>query len=170
MNIKEQLLKEYSKKQTLKIAEYIGNNQKRFDELMQLFFNGESRVNQRASWVFQFVVEKHPHLIKPYFTQLVEKLYEKGVNDSTKRNTVRLFQFCELPNEIHGKLTGICFQFLANQKEAIAIRVFSMTVLERFCKIYPDLKTELKLLIEENYEKGSAGFKSRGRKVLKSIS
>ena len=41
-----------------------------------------------------------------------------------------------------------------------------MTVLYNLTKKLPDLARELRLLIEEQYNLGSAGFKARGRHVL----
>ena len=69
-----------------------------------------------------------------------------------------------------GKVADVCFDYLASPKEAIAIRVFAMEVLFNICKKEPELADELKLLIEDHYPHSSAGFQSKARKVLKSIS
>jgi hypothetical protein len=45
-NLKEEILKEHSKKQTLKIAKWVGNNKKRLDELLNLFLFDQYRVVQ----------------------------------------------------------------------------------------------------------------------------
>ncbi len=37
MNLRSEILKEHSKKQTDKIVRYIGTDQKKFDELVELF-------------------------------------------------------------------------------------------------------------------------------------
>jgi hypothetical protein len=44
-----------------------------------------------------------------------------------------------------------------------------MTVLFNIVKKYPELKDELKMSIEDQLPYGSAGFKSRGRRILKSL-
>jgi hypothetical protein len=49
MNPRETIPEEHSKKQCDKIVRYIGNDKKRFAELMKLFFKGEYRVTQRKS-------------------------------------------------------------------------------------------------------------------------
>jgi hypothetical protein len=56
-----------------------------------------------------------------------------------------------------------------NTKQPIAVRVFSMTVLCNLAGKLPELKNELIPLIEDQMPYGSAGFISRGRKVLKDL-
>jgi hypothetical protein len=52
---------------------------------------------------------------------------------------------------------------------AVAIRVFSMTVLANVIEDQPDMRRELKLILEDQLPYGSSAFKSRGNKVLKKI-
>ena len=55
MNIREEILREHSKAQSLRKAHYIGEDKQRFEELMYLFLNDEYRVCQRAAWVVSIV-------------------------------------------------------------------------------------------------------------------
>jgi hypothetical protein len=41
--------------------------------------------------------------------------------------------------------------------------------LQNLAKDYPEIKTELKLLIEDQLPHQTAGFKSRGKKILKEL-
>jgi len=58
---------------------------------------------------------------------------------------------------------------LENKKEPIAIRVFAMTVLANLADTYPEIKGELIAVIEDQMPYGSAGFISRGKKILKKL-
>jgi hypothetical protein len=91
------------------------------------------------------------------------------VHDAVKRNVVRLLQFIEIPKQLQGLTADICFRFFHNKREPIAVRVFSMTVLSNLAKKLPELKNELIPLIEDQLPYGSAGFISRGRKVLREL-
>ena len=51
MDLRAELLEEHSKRQALRVADYIGNDPERFADLMCLFFGNEYRVTQRAAWV-----------------------------------------------------------------------------------------------------------------------
>ncbi len=169
MDLKTEILREHSKAQTMKIVDYIGSNQGRFDELVKLFLEGEYRVTQRAAWALRFGVEAEPKLVIPHLNALVENL-QYPVHDAIKRNTIKILTFVEIPENLLGEVADICFKFLASPKEAIAIRIFSIEVLFEICQREPDLANELKLLIEDHYPHGSAGFKSKAKKVLKRIS
>lgn len=168
MNIKTKLLTEHSKENTLQIVNYIGHNPDRFGELMDLFFEDENRVAQRASWVMSQCTKEYPTLIIPYLEVMVDNLYN-NVHNAVKRNTVRIFQDIDIPESLIGKLADVCFKYLEDTKEAVAVRIFSMTVLYRICLREPELKNDLQLLIEEFLPHGTAGFKSRGKKILKQL-
>ncbi len=86
-----------------------------------------------------------------------------------KRNTVRVLQDIEIPDNLKGILAEKCFEFLTSNQEPVAVRVFSMTILANMAKKLPDLKKELSIIIEDQMPFASAGFISRGTKVLKQI-
>lgn len=90
MNIREEILKEHSRKQTNKIVKSIGNDSKKFKELMHLFFTDEYRVVQRSAWMVNNCAEAHPELIKPYLEKMIDYL-QMPVHDAVRRNTVRIF-------------------------------------------------------------------------------
>lgn len=169
MKLREAILKEHSKAQCTKIVKWVGNNQQRFDELLNLFLHDEYRVVQRAAWPIGFAVMAEPALIQPHWKQLICKLREPGVHDAVKRNGVRLMQDIDIPEVFHGDVMDICFGFLESPKEAMAIKAFSMTVLANLAKDYPEIKTELKLIIEDQLPHQTAGFKSRAKKTLKQL-
>src|SRR3982751_5475258 len=66
MNIREALLAEHSKKSTVEIVNFIGDDPKLFGELMKVFFAGPYRLTQRAARPVNYCVEHKPQLIKPY--------------------------------------------------------------------------------------------------------
>ncbi len=166
MNIRDEILKEHSRKQSEKIAAYIGCDEKRFAELMNLFFENTYRVTQRAAWIVRICAERNQFLIEPFLSKMVNYL-SCDVHDAVKRNTLGIFQSIELPKKLWGKTTDLCFRFLMNSDELIALKIFAMTVLENICQHEPELKNELKLVIENQLENASAGFKARAKRILK---
>ena len=66
MNLREEILKEHSKKQTQKIVSFIGDDKKLFAQLMKLFFANEYRVTQRSAWVVSECFQNHPDLVDIY--------------------------------------------------------------------------------------------------------
>ncbi|WP_143306739.1 hypothetical protein [Chitinophaga vietnamensis] len=171
MQLRSEILKEFSREQSLRIAAWIGNDPQRFAALMQLFLHDEYRVVQRAARIVNFVAEAHPALVAPYLPEMAAMLGTPGLTPAVTRNIVRLFQFMPIPETVHGTLMNACFQFLEAPESPTAVKAFSMTVLSRLAKDYPDIRNEIILLIEDQLEHNpSAGFRSRAKKVLKEIS
>lgn len=169
MDLREAILAEHSKRQALLIRDYIGTSQSLFDELMYYFFCDEYRLAQRAAWAVSHCIDQYPWLINSHLEKLVNYLSKENIHVAVKRNAVRILQNLDLPEELLGTLADVCFNFLANPKEAAAVRIFSMQILFNICKKEPDLASELKLIIEEFLPYATAGFKSRGKKILKGI-
>ncbi len=150
------------------IVDYIGSDTRQFGKLMDLFFSKDNRLAQRAAWVMSHCVDKNNNLIPPYITKLIRNLYVSN-NDAIKRNTLRILQYIEIPKPLWGEMLEKCFDYLESNNEAIAIRAFAMTVAYNISQHVPEIKPELKALIEEIIIYGSAGLKSRGNKTLKKL-
>lgn len=170
MILRETILAEHSKAQTEKIVKWIGSNQQRFDELFRLFLNDEYRVTQRAGWPLSYCVEKHPQLIQKHFTKLIKNLRKPNLHNAVKRNTIRILQNIPIPEKLHGEVMDLCFAYIIDPKENVAVKAFSLTVLLNLSRRYPDIRNELKIVIEERWPHETTGFHSRARKVLKELS
>jgi hypothetical protein len=167
MDLLKLLRAEHSKKQTDRIVAYIGDDRERFQELIQLFFKGEYRITQRAAWPLSYCVRNHPELITPYYGQLLDNLGRKDIHVAVIRNTVRLLQDVSIPKRWHGRVMSICFDFAGDVETPIAVKVFAMTIVSNLSKDYPEILSELKLIIEEQWEQATPAFRSRARKILK---
>ncbi len=166
MNLREEILKEHSKAPCNKIVQWIGSNQKRFDDLFELFLNDEYRVTQRAAWPLSYSVIAHPGLITKNFSKLIDNLKKPALHNAVKRNSIRLMQHISIPEKFHGEVMEICFSYVESPTEAVAIKAFSLTVLGNLSKQYPEILSEVKLLIEEQWQHQTAAFKSRAKKLL----
>ena len=171
MNIKEELLKEkiQTKTKALAIAEYACSSPEFFKELMQCFFDNEYRLAQRAAWSVSWAARKKPEYIKPYIKELVAQLSRTDVHDAVIRNSIRVLEAIKILEELHGDVMNACFAFIERPSTPVAIKAFSLTTLFNLSKIYPEIKNELKLVIENNFENETAAFKSRGKKILKAF-
>ena len=169
MNLRETILAEHSKANCTWIVKWIGNNQKRFDELVQLFLQDEYIVVQRAGWPLSEVVIKYPQLVQPHLRKILAYINKPGLHGAVKRNTVRLLQAITIPKKNHGKVMTLCFEYLLSPDEEIAVKAFSLTVLNNLSILYPEIKQELKTIIEDRWEFETAAFHSRAKKILKEI-
>lgn len=168
MDIRQALMAEHSKRQTMAIVEFIGDDPKRFAELMKVFFAGDYRLTQRAAWPMNYCAERHPKLILPYLPKLLECLDRDDMHDAIKRNVMRLLQYIEIPKRLAGKIYARCIDLLDDAFQPVAVRVFAMSVAARIAKSEPELMNELQLIIQKHLPHSTAGFQARARKVLKS--
>jgi hypothetical protein len=158
-----------SKKRCDQIVNWIGSDKKRFSELMDCFFKAEEKIRRFAAWPMSYCAIAHPELIRPWLGRLVSILDEKNIHDALVRNIVRLLQFVEIPKSLEGRIMNHCFQYIQAPGSAPAIKAFSLTILENLSKKHPDIRAELKLIIEERWPMEKPAFHSRARKILTNI-
>jgi hypothetical protein len=168
MNLAEEILSEHSKTHAMKIAAYACTSPKHFKELMKCFMSDNYRLAQRAAWSVNWAARNKPGMVEPYIKDLVKVLDKKSVHDAVIRNSLRVLTEIEIPEAYHGEVMNACFRFVEDPKIPGAFKAYSMTVIANLSKFYPEIKQELKLIIEENWDNESPAFRSRGKKILKS--
>ncbi len=169
MNLRKTILAEHSKSQANKIINWVGQDKKRFAELVNILIIGEYRLSQLSSWPVADIAIAYPELAKPYLTKFIKLLLRKDTHPAVQRHMLKLFQFIEVPKKHQGEVVNACFGFLIKSQYPIAIKAFSMTVLLKITHKEPELKRELKIVIEEQMKEASGGILARGRMVLKEL-
>jgi hypothetical protein len=169
MDIRKSLMSDPGKENARRISDYIGDDPVRMKELMLMFLKGSFRENQRAAYPVIYITDRAPEMLKPYLSEMIAFMTD-DVHDAVIRNTMRLFQNIDLPEEVEGLVYDKAFRYLSSPKYAIAIRAFSMTVLANICVKYPELKIEVIPLIQDVLEvTESSGIKARGKNILKML-
>lgn len=170
MNIQEELIREHSKATTKRITTYIGNSPELFAELMQLFFGKDTLLVQRAAWVMTHVCLAYQNLLLDYEEELIHAL-EHPAHPAVQRNILKILADKDLPlsEDTQGHLVNICFDLVPQPNLPAAIRVHAMQFIANLTETYPELAIELKTVIEDGMEHGSAGFQNRGQKILNRI-
>ena len=169
MIIRDEIIREHSSENALKIATYACSSKKHFKELMKCYLDKEYRVAQRAAWSVSWAARKKPEMIQPYIKELVAQLQRKDVHNAVIRNSVRILEDLEIPEEFHGDVMNTCFNFIETPTTPIAIKAFSLTILFNLSKHYPEIKHELRLIIEERWDTETAAFRARGKKILQAL-
>jgi hypothetical protein len=168
MNIEEELLAEHSKKQTIKIVNWIGNNTSRLQTFMDLYLLNEPITTQRGSMVTNHIFINEPEILIPYLEKMTS-LLNQDVHDAVKRCTMRILSEIEIPEKIEGLVLNKAFEYFSAGEIPIAIRVHAMQVVFNLIPKYPELKNEFVATINMQLINGSAGFKSRANKLLKKL-
>lgn len=149
--------------------------------LEEVFLQDATGESFNASWVFDHLMRKKLEYLLPHL-----RIYIEGTANLQTESCMRpMAHVMELLNEAyfkHGRsrytktiteeqqeqMTSICFDWLIGEHK-VATKVFAMTSLfylgERFNWVRPELKSLLELQIGG----GTAGFKSRGGKILEKL-
>lgn len=165
MIIREALLAEHSKRQTMKIVRYIGDDREKFAELMRHFLGPVYRLSQRAAWAVGYCAELHPELVRPYFGRMVSRLEAGEAHPAVRRNVARMLQFIDIPERYQARVYEACLALVEDPSEPVAVRCFSMSAAAKIAEQSPDLMSELRLVVDSHAAGMSAGLLSRARRL-----
>jgi hypothetical protein len=139
-------------------------------ELLEHCFNQDASISSRSTWILWhcFVLDKKK--VIPYFDKLIDNLKNEHLHNGVIRNTLRLFQKCAVPHKKESLMLDLCYKYVQDNRQAIAVRAFAMTVIYNISLPYPELLLELKGVLElTNHTQESSGIKSRIKKILYNI-
>jgi hypothetical protein len=168
MNIHTQLLKEHSKKNTNLIIDYIGNDTKRFDTLMECFYSDDYIIVQRSIWVVSSSAIRYPNLLTKHYVNLTKLMDEKSKHNAVSRNICKLFFEIQIPEAFEGEILNKAFKIIGSTHFEIAPKAFCMHIIMKYKTKYPELISELKELISVQlpYFQHSPGLLSVAKKVI----
>jgi hypothetical protein len=158
-----------SKSLATRVADYACTSDHAFKELVHCYLSDNYKLAQRAAYCLGIAARKRNDLMQPYAGILVDQLKRNDVHDAVIRNSARILEEIEVPEQLHGEVMDACFGFIQNRQSAIAIRAFSLTILYRLSLIYPEITNELRFVIEEHMDYETAAFRSRGKKILAAL-
>ena len=151
-------------------VEAVGNDPERFAHVLNICFTSSYPLNMRTARVIELCCEKNPLLIQPFLDEVIEKI-AVSKTEGVKRGflkTIAVFIDFRLVKD-NGKLLQIAFDWLASPKEAISVRYYCITIIEKLCKYEPDLIPEFKAILEFSLTESSPGFQNKAIKTLKKL-
>lgn len=163
------LQKKLSKTEILRLAKKYSQDSDSFGQIMEVFFNPlDSRHALNAAWLMSHCFDENPELLKPHLKNLISYLKNQKHN-SIVRITYRVLQNMEIPSSQQGKLIGFCFETLEKKSEPVANKAFAMTILHNISLKNPELKKELRIILEDQLPFERPAFLSRASKILKQL-
>lgn len=164
----ESILVDSSRKLADITAEQVGTNQELFDELLEISLKGIPKISARAARVVDICIEKH----KGFIDNCLETIISNAIShpdESVRRNFLKILSESDLTRtEIPGQLVDVCFENISSENLP-AIKVYSLEVLYKITLIYPEMKHELKAVIDDQSGRNSAAFEYRSKKVLSAL-
>lgn len=153
---------------SMDLASCVAQQPEEIHQLIKAAGHSNHMVAWRAAWVLDNYARNHQAEITKYTDQLSELLVATKHN-GVRRHLTRIL--CDTDPALidDGRVVDLCFEWISNPTTPVAVQANAMSLLAGLCNIYPDLAKELETVINDNYIHGSAGFKSRCRKILKQL-
>lgn len=151
------------------LSDFLIHSPEQLNQLIQIGLNDPKKESWRAVWVVDQVHEKKPELVRPYVPQFIEALPYIS-NESKLRLLLKIISLNPVPESQLAFLWDYGLKEFTNASRPIAIRVHAMQILFEISGTISEFKPELIQLIEHHIAfHGSAGIKSRGRKLLSKL-
>ena len=171
----------HSKANRLRMARSIMENPELVDPLLDIAYSLKEPLSSRACWSIEFAARQDLRFLDNYLDRFISGM-STVKSDSSVRPVAKI---CELlileyyqnssqhnpSNLSHDQLEQIataCFDWLIEDQK-VAPKAYSMTCLYHLGKTFKWIHPELKLVLEDNYASGSAGYKARARRILAKI-
>lgn len=168
MNLRTELLREHSARQTRRLADYACAHPTALAELLQLFWYGAERERQLAADVMGWVGERRPKWLVPHLPGLLAAAQAgPGQPPAVRRAVVRVLQFVPVPEEWQALAFDTCLAMLRAPREPVAIRAYALTAAARLAGPYSELAAEVINTIENALiTTDSAALRNRAAREL----
>lgn len=147
--------------------EYITDHNILLTDLVDILYL-DSKTAMRFSWIIGTLCELDPKSVFPVVNQIFENR-NKIKTPNFDRTIAKIFYLVEIPQEIEGQAVDIMFSWLINPKILVSTKNYSLFALYKLTEKYPDLKIELKEIIEDQLDKNSNDFKKRATLILQKL-
>ncbi len=141
--------KYFSLKKVNKFLKENENNPKLAKELTKLVLGNDPLISMRASWTLQHYSHSHPKAIYPQIPQLIKFLKQQNQHTGAIRNVIGTLRDIDIPEKYCGEIFDICLRLAKNATLPHAPRVFAIYTATNICRKYPELKSEVQLIISE---------------------
>ena len=171
MDIRTELLREHSARQTRRLTDYACAHPSGFAELLQLFWYGTGREQQLAADVLGWAGQRQPKWLVPHLAGLLATAQPgSDQHPAVRRAVARVLQFVPVPEEWQALAFDTCLALLQNPAEPVAVRAYALTAAARLAAPYPELAAEVLAATDTVLKTStSAALQSRAQRELQKL-
>ncbi len=161
------LLKIAGKEATLKLKEMAMSDPILLELLVKVFLTDEDKICWHAGWSLFKISDSKKELLKKYLPSIIEKLPEMK-HQSQRHGALRIIKNYDIKDETHqGILVDVGIKFILKNEHPPNLKYFSIVIIEKIAKQYPELINELALSIEASLPHWTTSYIIRfGKKKL----
>lgn len=164
-----ELLKARSKKTIVEAATMVAEDSGLFDGLLKTMLESNSKAASTAAWIMSDAVDISGSLPPHILPGLIRLLMHQKNSDGVKRNITKIFQCINIPESCRWDIADICMNCLVSKNETVAVKAYSITVLQSLIKYIPEIKEEVVFEVERQMPYSSPAFTVRGKAFLKAM-
>ena len=166
----ESLLPDTSRLTADLAAQFVLEHPETFRDMLDASLAQEYPMAMRASRVVYLVAVAEPELVRPYLAEIVEKMPTLH-DQSVIRNFLHVFDDFtdDLSEDDLAVLLKLCFDFIEDISQTIAIRTYSLKLLYLISQRVPEIKPEMISIIQLHLPESDPGFYSQATKILRKL-
>jgi hypothetical protein len=157
-----------NKKQVVGFVNLILANQWDEKEMIHSLLNGDDNTQYFCSWIISDLSEIKPELLSPFIFEIITKA-NSSQHLGVKRNLFKAIQFIEKSDSVKEELGIICLICLQNPKETIAVKSYSITILEGLIVDFPEFLDEINFELEKQLPNATPAFANRAHRFKKRV-
>ncbi|MCB9251083.1 MAG: hypothetical protein H6605_01325 [Flavobacteriales bacterium] len=139
-----------------------------FDKLTDLVIQHKKFKNIGPSWALGFAGVKRPIWFLERLDELIDST-DSNTPDCVFRAISRVLRDIEIPEKYIGTATYICFQWVSDPEQSIAVKAFCLHTLSHILLKEPEIANELRVITESLMPNASSGLLNTCQKVLRRI-
>ena len=183
---KEELYKElsyinHSRDNRKKYALLVISNPDLIPKVIDILFQVNDKTSFRAAWLLEFVARENLDSILPYLDGFIENMHTVHLDPAVRpvakiceylieayyhRDNNHTKDYLKLAHK--EKIIELSFDYMITDQK-VAAKAYSMNSLYLLGKEYDWIHPELAMILERDFNSGTAAFKARARHLLKKL-
>jgi hypothetical protein len=160
------ILKARSKLSITQIALLALEDETKLDLLLQNIRSENERLFYISSWALSDISEIYNEILFDKVLYIVETINNSS-HQGLKRNLMKVIQLVAIPEDLEFKIGEMCLCFLKKRDETIAVKAYSVTVLENLLSKNIVFNEEVLFELEKQMIYSTPAFHARAKKYLK---
>lgn len=126
----------------------------------------EAPIPIRFTWLIGDLCEIAPAMVAPAIPHFYA-VRNTILFPNFDRSLAKMYWLCGIPLEMEGTIIDELFQWLMDPRISVSTKSYALSALFDFTQQQPDLKSELRLVLEDQLHKNSVSFEKHALKLLK---
>ena len=138
-----------------------------FEDVLRYCSDANKHIGTYASWTATHAFDMQPDVLGEQQIDWIFRALEATQLNAVRRNLMRILQTAQLNPDQACIAADYAFQYFKDPKQDIAVRAFSVTVLENCLQSIPEIADEAAFLIERELPYTGPAVRSRSMRFLK---